>query len=400
VTGRDLAPRPPILRRVSRVTTSVPSRRRVLTALAGALAVLAVTTPAASAIVGGVPASRPYPAMGALEIDGSFTCGASLVRDRWALTAAHCVEAGPDGTPREPTTVRFGVTRLSDSRGERIAVGRIKIHESYGTPQESSNDVALLELVRTPASPTAPIRVVTASERDLWSPGTVATTIGWGGRSFPVLFGGSDDLLQVDVPIRADPECANAYRGTLGWDPQSMLCAGSGTGGRDSCQGDSGGPLMVFPGGEPVLIGTVSFGLGCGFPGLYGVYGRIGEPALADWIVRNAGPVPATAPPAADPAPAPRTVLGLRRASRRGRVLELTLVVRSPVRALTLSVERRRGSSTHRIARTTRTRLSSNRTIRLRVPASGPRRPLRIRVRAKDSSGRAVGFDRLLRTTG
>ena len=57
-------------------------------------------------------------------------------------------------------------------------------------------------------------------------------------------------------------------------------------GGQDACQGDSGGPLVEtgWIDGEPVewQIGIVSFGVGCGRPGLGAVYSSI--PYYSSWI--------------------------------------------------------------------------------------------------------------------
>ena len=45
-------------------------------------------------------------------------------------------------------------------------------------------------------------------------------------------------------------------------------------------QGDSGGPLMAREGDQTVIIGTVSFGTGCGV--LPSIYVAIGQ--VLDWI--------------------------------------------------------------------------------------------------------------------
>eukprot|EP00091_Calanus_sinicus_P021991 TRINITY_DN6759_c0_g1_i1.p1 TRINITY_DN6759_c0_g1~~TRINITY_DN6759_c0_g1_i1.p1 ORF type:complete len:125 (-),score=31.94 TRINITY_DN6759_c0_g1_i1:171-545(-) len=63
-----------------------------------------------------------------------------------------------------------------------------------------------------------------------------------------------------------------------------MLCAGGGAG-RDGCEGDSGGPLTVDFGGQHVLAGVVSWGIGCGQVGHYGVYADIAF--FRNWIDKN-----------------------------------------------------------------------------------------------------------------
>lgn len=57
-----------------------------------------------------------------------------------------------------------------------------------------------------------------------------------------------------------------------------MLCAGYATGGKDACQYDSGGPLVQ----GSVVVGIVSWGVGCALPRYPGVYADVG--ALRDWI--------------------------------------------------------------------------------------------------------------------
>lgn len=383
-------------------------RRPLLAALA-AIACTLVAAPAASAIVGGHATTRAYPAMAQLEFEGRFQCGASLVRPTWILTAGHCVEN--DGAVVAPQDLSFvlGRPRRSDeSAGERLKAVRVLRHESYAKPTSASNDVALVELER--AATQDPIRVVTGAEGALWNPGVEATVIGWGSQTFLGLDGPTDDLRQIEVPIQSDSTCDQTYRDTFGYDPGTMLCAGNGLGLEDSCQGDSGGPMMVIDGGTPVLVGVVSFGLGCGVPTQYGVYARIGAPALADWIVRNAGPVPTSAQPSnlepSTPTTTPATplaaakVLGLRRATKRGRALRLALAVRRPVTGLRVTVQRVRGARTTRLVRTSRSRATRSFTAALRLPRTTRPGRLRVTVTARDADGRTVGFTRTLRTRG
>ncbi|KAH9638094.1 hypothetical protein HF086_014955 [Spodoptera exigua] len=70
---------------------------------------------------------------------------------------------------------------------------------------------------------------------------------------------------------------------------EHQLCAGKLNGGKDACQGDSGGPLQVniplpikTQGNMNYVVGVTSFGIGCGLPGLPGVYTRVAS--FADWI--------------------------------------------------------------------------------------------------------------------
>jgi secreted trypsin-like serine protease len=65
----------------------------------------------------------------------------------------------------------------------------------------------------------------------------VVTTIGFGKTDFEGNV--SDILLKVDVETFDDQFCDKFYQDFV---PETMICAGTKLGGRDSCQGDSGGP--------------------------------------------------------------------------------------------------------------------------------------------------------------
>ena len=66
-----------------------------------------------------------------------------------------------------------------------------------------------------------------------------------------------------------------------------MMCASSKEG-NDSCSGDSGRPLLLTPNNnyaDDLLVGTISWGIGCGDSRYPGVYTRISR--HYDWIVET-----------------------------------------------------------------------------------------------------------------
>jgi len=86
----------------------------------------------------------------------------------------------------------------------------------------------------------------------------------------------SDVLLEVDVDTYSDQFCNDLY---VNYVPETMVCAGTEAGGKDSCQGDSGGPLLRQ---DNVQVGIVSSGFGCGAPNVPGIYTEVA--AFETWI--------------------------------------------------------------------------------------------------------------------
>lgn len=231
-------------------------------------------------IVGGQNAHRaslPWQISLQLDFGNTFEhwCGGSILSERWAVTAAHCVEGEMASTLR----VVAGDHSLSVSEGvEQVAgVSRVVIHPGYDT-DTLENDIALLELstplILSARRRTAAIALFTPAHREagLDAPGTMAIISGWGNT---VEDGnGPPDRLQIaEVPIVSDAAARAVYGESNITD--SMLAAGFGAGGVDTCQGDSGGPLVIEGPDGPLLAGLTSWGNGCARPGVPGIYTEV-----------------------------------------------------------------------------------------------------------------------------
>ena len=255
--------------------------RRLMLVLAVAGAMLALAAPSASAIVGGRDASPgEYPSVAKVSYS-IWSCTGTRIAPNVELTAGHCssVDGGVIGTPVTwpPQLIGVRIGGTNAGQGEQVPVGKVTAHENYLAT--SGYDISLLHLSRNSAQ--GPTKVSGAGETGLWSPGTLETIVGWGVTEEG---GDAPDVLQeAEVPITTDAYCSGAYGDSF--DPLTMICAGFPEGGVDTCQGDSGGPMFGrLADGTRRVVGTTSWGEGCARAERPGVYGRVGDTTLREWI--------------------------------------------------------------------------------------------------------------------
>jgi secreted trypsin-like serine protease len=251
-----------------------------------------------------------------------FFCGGVILDATRVATAAHCLMGeGGRHSPLAEIEVLAGSTDLEPTApgSVRDPVAAVTIDPSYN-PATSDYDVGVLRLARPlwsgptptldgraaiaplapdaalaarlseppagalagePASATAPAQAVVSGWGDLTpQPG--------GPPTYPLR------LQEAPVPLVPTGLCEEAYAAYEQAITPRMVCAGgvpSGWPGRtDSCYGDSGGPLVAegaagqaAPAGD-VLVGLVDFGNGCAQAGFPGVYVRVSDPAVANFL--------------------------------------------------------------------------------------------------------------------
>jgi secreted trypsin-like serine protease len=209
-----------------------------------------------------VPVGK-YPwilAMVDIRSDGPHLyCGASLVANHWAITAAHC-------------GVRAGDTAIKDRTVLNGDGGRIlHVTAVYSAPFNETtidDDIALLWFSEPIEGPWLPLD---RQPNNLTGDGSAIEIAGW-GRTSSTAKEDSNVLLEAEVQTVSMKGCRDDYSVAGLALTENMFCAAAEA--TDACVGDSGGPALSLslPAGVPHLVGLVSWGKDCGqrqYPGVY-----------------------------------------------------------------------------------------------------------------------------------
>ncbi|KAJ9597886.1 hypothetical protein L9F63_011252, partial [Diploptera punctata] len=215
-------------------------------------------------IVGGQNANiEEFPYQLSFEKNGEHNCGASVIANYFAISAAHCVH----NARVDELRFRSGAT-FSGHGGYLHPVDYYKIHPKYNV---QNFDLSVIK-VKIPFAYGKEIQPIPLANKNP-PVGAVGVVTGYGliNVDGPVQ---AVQLQQLQISIVSTELCQQAYATNI---TENMICAGI-SGDEGTCYGDSGGPFVV----NGALVGLVSFGQpDCDKP-VAGVFADV--PAMLDFV--------------------------------------------------------------------------------------------------------------------
>lgn len=192
-----------------------------------------------SPVVGG-SATADYLAVPQLRVTydngAGGNCTGTLVSPKVVLTAAHCVDAGPDVSV-SGIEVRFGPT--SSTNSSAVEVIQVADFFFFSNWSLEADDIALLLLERDAVADPIPFNTTGLTGGDL---GRTMTFVGWGITSG----GGTDSGVK-----RVGSAPLTSF--------QSSVVLRYGDTNSATCSGDSGGPGFMTVGGTQKIVSVTSF---------------------------------------------------------------------------------------------------------------------------------------------
>lgn len=160
----------------------------------------------------------------ALYRSRAFICTGSLLNDRFAVTAAHCV----DGYENNPSIfmVLVGTNYLNGTGGQLRTVTKVYKHPNYND-QTFDNDIAILEFSALASSSNLAYICLPSANVDPFSVDNDLVAVGWG-----VLVSGSNDVSKALRQVTVQAVSSSAYSCARMRATSNQFCAGVSGGGK------------------------------------------------------------------------------------------------------------------------------------------------------------------------
>ncbi|CAL8088726.1 unnamed protein product [Orchesella dallaii] len=213
--------------------------------------------------------------------DPSAYCGATLINNRYILTAAHCIPDMRD-TGIDNFRIYLG-TNLIDGGTDFLDLGidTINSHPNFNF-DTAENDICLIKLSES-VEFTSYINPICLRQSGSPFVDRMGYITGWG--SFNLTEHTENALKESEVVVVSNEICAKNYSSEDIPVTDNMLCAALPE--EDPCKGDSGGPLIVKCSSTDTFtqIGIISHGEGCAVQDFPAIFTRVSS--FIDWIQQN-----------------------------------------------------------------------------------------------------------------
>ncbi|PSU36109.1 S1 family peptidase [Photobacterium lutimaris] len=190
--------------------------------------------------------------------DGTYItsgCGAVVISDFWAITAAHCIEPFMSNTLIAGTNIVKNQSGTADDIDDKFkfTITEKIVHRGYLSSPALDDDIALLKVDRSMLDVAKPIKVATQQEQEAantqfansWNPSgySKANLIASGWGYTEPNFEQPNELMVVKLGGIPMTDCNADYPLS---ESSHFVCADSNNPAikKDVCRGDSGGPLV------------------------------------------------------------------------------------------------------------------------------------------------------------
>jgi secreted trypsin-like serine protease len=185
-------------------------------------------------------------------------CGASVINDRFVLTAAHCVmeystgEMTLDSSNGGVIVKNFNRTDVYQEEVKRIK--NIHVHPLFPTDSFFIGDIAVIELEKPITDNISSMPLATMTDKADYDLVPLGEIIGLGYTDDHYTL--PDFLQQNSTQLKTHDECETIIGSSINYD--EVICT---KGIERTCQGDSGGELLYYKSnGDLQQIGITSYG--------------------------------------------------------------------------------------------------------------------------------------------